>query len=56
MATNATSNESLSEVDRSGYEKRFRHASSDACSHLMLYRPLGVLNANTIITTIGMIR
>ena len=56
VARNATCNESFSDVDRSGNEKRFRHASSDACSHLMLYLPVGVLNANTIITTIGMIR
>ena len=47
---------SLSDDDRSGNEKRFRHASSDACSHLMLYLPAGVLNAKTIITAIGMIR
>ena len=39
VARNATSSDELSDVDRSGNEKRFRHASSDACSHLMLYRP-----------------
>jgi hypothetical protein len=56
VARNATSRVSLSYDDRTGNEKRFRHASSDACSHLMLYLPAGVLNAKMIITAIGMIR
>src|ERR1700675_4495360 len=56
VARNATSRVSLIAVVRSGNENRSRHAWSDACSQVMLYRPLGVLNAKMIMTAIGMIR
>src|SRR5436190_22236835 len=56
VARNATSRVSFNDVERSGNAKRSRQASSDACSHLMLYLPAGVLNAKMIITAIGMIR
>ena len=36
VARTATSSVSFSDVVRSGNENRFRQASSDACSHLML--------------------